>query len=153
MGTRSSVLAWRILGTVEPDGLSSMGSHRVGHDLSDLAAAAAKSGTLFSTVGEGGRLDCEPERARIDTFPPTPEPRQGGGARRSAPQSPGGGFAFNRPPVSPRQKGGAQSQAGRGQGRGLGGGTWATGAKGWGKKKKKCSWNLVVFCLVSLFSL
>ena len=37
----SSVLAWRILGTVEPGGLPSMGSHRVGHDWSDLAAAAA----------------------------------------------------------------------------------------------------------------
>ena len=32
MATRSSVLAWRIPGTVEPDGLPSMGSHRVGHD-------------------------------------------------------------------------------------------------------------------------
>ena len=34
----SSVLAWRILGTEEPVGLPSMGSHRVGHDCSDLAA-------------------------------------------------------------------------------------------------------------------
>ena len=41
MATRSSVLAWRIPGTVEPDGLPSMGLHRVGHDWSDLAAAAA----------------------------------------------------------------------------------------------------------------
>ena len=41
MSTRSSVLAWRILGTGEPGGLPSMGSHRVGHDWSDLAAAAA----------------------------------------------------------------------------------------------------------------
>ena len=32
MATRSSVLAWRIPGMVEPDGLPSMGSHRVGHD-------------------------------------------------------------------------------------------------------------------------
>ena len=32
MATHSSVLAWRILGTGEPDGLLSMGSHRVGHD-------------------------------------------------------------------------------------------------------------------------
>ena len=32
MAIRSSVLAWRIPGTVEPDGLPSMGSHRVGHD-------------------------------------------------------------------------------------------------------------------------
>ena len=41
MATHSSVLAWRIPGTEEPGGLPSMGSHRVGHDLSDLAAAAA----------------------------------------------------------------------------------------------------------------
>ena len=40
MATHSRVLAWRIPGTGEPDGLPSMGSHRVGHDWSDLAAAA-----------------------------------------------------------------------------------------------------------------
>ena len=40
MATHSSVLAWRIPGTGEPCGLLSMGSHRVGHDWSDLAAAA-----------------------------------------------------------------------------------------------------------------
>ena len=39
MATHSSVLAWRIPGTAEPGGLPSMGSHRVGHDWSDLAAA------------------------------------------------------------------------------------------------------------------
>ena len=39
MATHSSVLAWRIQGTSEPGGLLSMGSHRVGHDRSDLAAA------------------------------------------------------------------------------------------------------------------
>ena len=32
MATHSSVLAWRISGTGEPDGLLSMESHRVGHD-------------------------------------------------------------------------------------------------------------------------
>ena len=32
MATHSSVLAWRIPGTVEPGGLLSMGSPRVGHD-------------------------------------------------------------------------------------------------------------------------
>ena len=37
-----SVLAWRIPGMGEPGGLPSMGSHRVGHDWSDLAAAAGK---------------------------------------------------------------------------------------------------------------
>ena len=40
VATHSSVLAWRIPGTGEPCGLPSMGSHRVGHDWSDLAAAA-----------------------------------------------------------------------------------------------------------------
>ena len=40
MATHSSVLAWRIPGMGEPGGLPSMGSHRVGHDWSDLAAAA-----------------------------------------------------------------------------------------------------------------
>ena len=41
MATHSSVLAWRIPGMGEPSGLPSMGSHRVGHDWRDLAAAAA----------------------------------------------------------------------------------------------------------------
>ena len=41
IATHSSVLAWRIPGMGEPGGLPSMGSHRVGHNLSDLAAAAA----------------------------------------------------------------------------------------------------------------
>ena len=42
MATHSSVLAWRIPGTGEPGGLPSMGSHRVRHDWSNLAAAAPK---------------------------------------------------------------------------------------------------------------
>ena len=41
MATHSSVLAWKIPGMGEPGGLPSMGSHRVGHDWSDLAAATA----------------------------------------------------------------------------------------------------------------
>ena len=41
MATHSSILAWRIPGIEEPGGLPSMGSHRVGHDWRDLAAAAA----------------------------------------------------------------------------------------------------------------
>ena len=40
VATHSSALSWRIPGTGEPGGLPSMGSHRVGHDWSDLAAAA-----------------------------------------------------------------------------------------------------------------
>ena len=52
MATHSSVLAWRIPGTGEPGGLLSMGSHRVGHDWSDLAAAAA----VYDTPKEGNHL-------------------------------------------------------------------------------------------------
>ena len=43
MATHSSVLAWRIPGTEKPGGLPSMGSHRVGHNWSNSAAAAAAS--------------------------------------------------------------------------------------------------------------
>ena len=53
MATHFTVLAWRIPGMGEPGGLPSTGSHRVGHDWSDLAAAAAATivnrGGLFST--------------------------------------------------------------------------------------------------------
>ena len=60
MVNHSSVLAWRILGTGEPGGLLSMGSQRVGHNWSDLAAAeaaadgkesACKAGDLGSIPG------------------------------------------------------------------------------------------------------
>ena len=47
MATHSSVLAWRISGTREPSGLPSMESHRVGHDWSNLAAAAAAAHGLL----------------------------------------------------------------------------------------------------------
>ena len=49
MATHSSVLAWRIPGTGEPSGLPFMGSHRVGHDWSDLAAAIP-TGRLIDTL-------------------------------------------------------------------------------------------------------
>ena len=52
MATHSSVLAWRIPGTGEPGGLPSMGSHRVGHDWSDWAAAYTIS-ICLSLVGNG----------------------------------------------------------------------------------------------------
>ena len=48
MATHSSVLAWRIPGTGEPGGLPSMGLPRVGHDWSNLAAAAANEGYCYS---------------------------------------------------------------------------------------------------------
>ena len=47
MAAHSSVLALRIAGTGEPGGLPSLGSHRVGHGWSDLAAAAAAAATLY----------------------------------------------------------------------------------------------------------
>ena len=40
MATHSSILAWRIPGAEETGGLPSMGSHRVRHNWSDLAAVA-----------------------------------------------------------------------------------------------------------------
>ena len=56
MATHSSVLAWRIPGMGEPDGLPSMGSHRVGHDLNDLAAAAAAAVPwVLLTTQEAGK--------------------------------------------------------------------------------------------------
>ena len=56
MATHSSVLAWRIPGTGEPDGLPSMGSHRVGHDWSNLAAAATVRETWVQPLGWEGPL-------------------------------------------------------------------------------------------------
>ena len=50
MATHSSGLAWRIPGTGEPGGLPSTGSHRVGPDWSDLAAAAACTITTTAWV-------------------------------------------------------------------------------------------------------
>ena len=47
MATHASVLAWRIPGTGEPGGLPSLGSHRVGHDLGDLSAAAAAAAACY----------------------------------------------------------------------------------------------------------
>ena len=48
MATHSSVLAWRIPGTGKPDGLLSMGSHRVGHDWGDLPAMTNDVLCLFA---------------------------------------------------------------------------------------------------------
>ena len=50
MATHSSILAWRIPGTEEPDGLLSMGLHRVRHDWSDLAAAATYLTSAFKNI-------------------------------------------------------------------------------------------------------
>ena len=64
MATHSSVLAWRIPGTGEPGGLPSMGSHRVGHDSSDLAAADAFLGFTGGTGGKEPACQCRGYRRR-----------------------------------------------------------------------------------------
>ena len=52
MATHSTVLAWRIPGMGEPGGLLSMGSHRVGHDWIDLAAAAAAAAAAAGLIAQ-----------------------------------------------------------------------------------------------------
>ena len=60
MATRSSVLAWRIPGTGAPGGLPSVGSHGVGHDWRDAAAAAAAAiiagSNLCSSLEQGEQV-------------------------------------------------------------------------------------------------
>ena len=65
MATHSSILAWRVPGMGEPGGLPSMGSHRVGHDWSDLAAEAAAGKTLV-------KLKKLPEAPRRKHWGPKP---------------------------------------------------------------------------------
>ena len=50
MATHSSVLAWRIPGTGKPGELPSMGSHKVRHDWSDLAAEQQQQGIRWIKV-------------------------------------------------------------------------------------------------------
>ena len=64
MAAHSSVLAWRIPGTgEEPDELPSMGSQRVGHDWSDLAAAVEYILKLMNTQCRGGSSFAKQTRA------------------------------------------------------------------------------------------
>ena len=62
MATNSSVLAWRIPGTGEPVGLPSMGSHRVGHNWSDLAAAAPQRKQKYKAWYPAGISEVHSER-------------------------------------------------------------------------------------------
>ena len=52
MATHSSVLAWRIPGMGEPGGLPSIGSHRVGHNWSNLAAAGSSEIDIQMSVAQ-----------------------------------------------------------------------------------------------------
>ena len=72
LATHSSVLSWRIPGMGEPGGLPSMGSHRVEHNWSDLAATAANS-VQFSSVVSDSLWSHELQQAR----PPCPSPTPG----------------------------------------------------------------------------
>ena len=65
MATHSSVLAWRIPGTGEPGGLPSVGSHRVGHHWSDLAAAAAWS-QLIGKDSDAGKDWRQKEKGAVE---------------------------------------------------------------------------------------
>ena len=57
MALHSSTLAWKILWMEEPGGLQSMGSHRVRHNWSDLAAAAAAGSSIKRLCKEiSGRI-------------------------------------------------------------------------------------------------
>ena len=90
MATHSSMLAWRIPGTGEPGGLPSLGSHRVRHDLSDLAAASAFSagGYPTSEVWGGGREQLPQARGQGQRpGGPTPHLRPGVAAGKSNPTS------------------------------------------------------------------
>ena len=65
MATHSSVLAWRIPGTEEPGGLPSMGSHRVGHDWSDLASTKLKIKAWNKDEGRGRCLEWRKHCSRL----------------------------------------------------------------------------------------
>ena len=89
MATRSTGLAWRIPGTGEPGRLPSMGSHRVRHNWSDLAAAASAlvsavyqslnllQNSLFHccSVAQSGRLFAVPWTVACRLPCPSPSPR------------------------------------------------------------------------------
>ena len=76
MATHSSVLAWRIPGTEEPSGLLSMGSHRVGHDWSDLAAMLSLG---FLGGARGKEPTCQCRRHKAHRFNPWVRKIPGGG--------------------------------------------------------------------------
>ena len=68
MATHSSVLAWRIPGTGEPGGLPSLGSHRVRHNWSNLAAAAAGESYLWQILSTANFEDWWHGKVRFKIF-------------------------------------------------------------------------------------
>ena len=76
MATCSSVLAWRIPGTGEPGGLPSIGSHRVGHDWRNLAAAAAAAKNSIRHRGHSQLMDRQDSKGSdtCDSLPKVTQP-------------------------------------------------------------------------------
>ena len=81
MATHSTILSWRIPGTGEPGGLPAMGLHRVGHDWSNLAAAAAAAYNIYHMfynhlfmhsceIGHICKFLLPPLKLRYRTIPP-----------------------------------------------------------------------------------
>jgi len=66
MATHSSVLAWRIPGTGEPGGLPSMGSHKVGHDWSDLAAGSSNLKFKQAIKHDETNEECQKRKRNIN---------------------------------------------------------------------------------------
>ena len=64
MATHSSILAWKIPGMEESGGLPSMGLHTVGHDWSDLAAAAR----LYIKITKDTHLGNRNTRGNFESF-------------------------------------------------------------------------------------
>src|SRR5574340_1276452 len=68
MATHSSVLAWRTPGTAGPGGLPSMGSHRLGHERNDFAAAAAAAVHRYQKgLEQSGRITQVPVKQYFST--------------------------------------------------------------------------------------
>ena len=74
MATHFSTLAWKIPWTEEPGGLLSMGSHRVGHDWSNLAAAAAVALVFIVSSPHNGEGNGTPLQYFAWKIPWTEEP-------------------------------------------------------------------------------
>ena len=56
MASHSSILAWRIPWTEEPERLQSTGSHRVGHNYSDTAFSTRLGSTVSKCWGQGAQV-------------------------------------------------------------------------------------------------
>ena len=84
MVTHSSVLAWRIPGMAEPGGVLSMGSHRVGHNWNNLAAAAAAAKSYMGFSGGSDSKEFAHNAGDLDLVPGWADPLEKGMATHSS---------------------------------------------------------------------